>query len=94
MGGKVKCKKCGRKFNWSIGREGITKFIEECNKTACPLKSKQFQHVPSKPIETVESKSEPANDQVSEDVVEHYEELPIGGLVSYKEIRKKYGWKL
>lgn len=90
MGAKFKCKKCKQKFNSSDGREVIQACVDSCDKPTCPLKHRSLDYIPKlKPtILLLENKEEAANDEV----IEVFEEIPIGGLISYKEMRKRNGW--
>lgn len=89
MAARFKCKKCKKRFDISDGRDAIQECIAACEKPTCPLRGKSLAYLPKKrEIQTLDQEPEAAND---EDVIEVYEEQPIGGLVSYREMKKKYG---
>jgi len=92
MGVKFKCKRCKQRFDSSVGREAIEGCIDACEKPACPLKRHSLKHIPKLPTVLLledKTKQSSAND---EKIIEVYEEIPIGGLISYKEMRKNHGW--
>ena len=91
MGAKVKCKKCKKKFNLSDGREAIQQCIEACENPQCPLRHKSLSYVPAKttPLCLPAPISGSAND--TDEVVEVHEDIPIGGFISHRELKKKNG---
>lgn len=91
MGAKFKCKKCKRKFDMGDGRDAVEKSVNECEKPICPLRNRALNHIPIKKVDQLQT-TEPAANEETDEVVEIYEEIPIGGLISYKELRKKNGW--
>ena len=90
MAKRFKCKKCKRNFNVKDGREAILGQIAECDKVSCSLKHTNLSYIP---LKVKDDKKEPpaaANDE-PDTIIEIYEEQPIGGLISQKEIRKRHG---
>ena len=84
MAAKFKCKRCKQVFDLNDGREKIQDTVQKCEKPTCPLRNRSLSYIPKKK-ETILLA---ANDEVVE---EYLEEEPIGGLISHREIRKKYG---
>mgnify|MGYP001602089491 FL=1 len=84
MGARFKCKKCKRTFNINDGRGAIQKEIDKCEHINCTLKHRSLTYIPVKKLPQIDS----AND---EEVVDVYEEEPINGFVSCKDIKNKYG---
>lgn len=89
MAARFKCKKCRERFDFSDGREAITFKIEQCPKNMCPLRNRQLAYIPLKRVTEIND----AANEPNEESVEVFEEEPISGLISQKDIRKLYGHK-
>lgn len=87
MAAKFKCKRCKKSWPISVGREMIQQYISNCNKPSCILRNKALEYIPVlNPIKVVKEEEE-------EKEIEVFEEQPVGGLISHREMKKKYGWK-
>lgn len=88
---RFKCKRCKTRFDLASGREIIQACVDACEKPACPLRNKSLAYIPlAKDRKTLSLPKKAVNDSM-ETVEEYYEEEPINGFISGKEIRKKHG---
>lgn len=90
MAKRFKCKKCKRNFNVKDGREAILQQIAGCDKLTCSLRHTNLSYIPLKAKDAKTDTPAASNDE-PDTIVEVYEEQPIGGLISQKEIRKRHG---
>ena len=90
MGVKFKCKKCKKRFNTAMGRSEIIVQVADCENILCPLKHKSLSHVPEKRLSLPMVIPKAAND--IEIPIETYEDIPIGGLISFREVKKRNGF--
>lgn len=96
MGARFKCKKCKTTFNFNDGRQVVSEQIAACEKPQCILRNKNLGFIPLKSVikenhAVATIRSLPVVSVAVnpvEETVEVYEEQPIGGLISIKEIRK------